>query len=70
MSKLVSSMDGEKAGWKTLILGNKCYRCGHEWRPLEVEEKPRVCPKCKNPYWDKPKKEKAQKVQSITKEKR
>lgn len=32
----------------------KCLRCGHSWiprRPL----KPKVCPKCNSPYWDKPK---------------
>lgn len=45
-------------GWKVLIVGNKCYRCGHEWRPLNIENKPIVCPKCKNPYWDRPRKEK------------
>jgi rubrerythrin len=28
-----------------------CERCGHEWYP-RGEEKPRVCPKCKSPYWD------------------
>ncbi|MGI0082141.1 MAG: hypothetical protein ACREAF_00700 [Nitrosopumilaceae archaeon] len=34
--------------------GYKCERCGHEWVPRE-EEKPLVCPKCKSPYWDRPK---------------
>lgn len=46
------------AGHKIHIFGNKCYRCGHEWRPLDVEERPIVCPKCKNPYWWKPRKKK------------
>ena len=29
-------------------------RCGHEWVPsnLHSEERPRVCPKCKSPNWD------------------
>jgi len=44
------------SGHKVPILGNKCYRCGHEWRPYDVDVKPRVCPKCKNAYWDRPKK--------------
>ena len=31
-------------------------RCGHEWVPndLRSEERPRVCPKCKTPNWDRP----------------
>lgn len=44
----------EKLGHNILIRGNKCYRCNHKWIPRE-EEKPSVCPKCKSPYWDKPK---------------
>lgn len=35
------------------LKGYKCERCGHVWVP-QSEEKPRVCPKCKSPYWDKP----------------
>ena len=46
-----------KAGAKILIMGHKCYRCGHEWKPYDINEMPRVCPKCKSPYWDRPKKE-------------
>ena len=30
-------------------------RCGHEWVPRDSKE-PKVCPKCKSPYWDRPKK--------------
>jgi predicted Zn-ribbon and HTH transcriptional regulator len=44
----------EDSGHNVLILGNKCFRCGHIWVQRE-EEKPAVCPKCKSPYWDKPK---------------
>jgi len=33
--------------------GCRC-RCGHEWLPRNIEDKPRVCPKCKSPNWDKP----------------
>ena len=32
----------------------KCLRCGHEWP--SKQERPRVCPKCKSPYWDKERK--------------
>jgi hypothetical protein len=29
----------------------KCLRCGHEWCP-RIETMPKVCPTCKNPYWN------------------
>lgn len=32
-----------------------CERCNHSWIPRS-EEYPRTCPKCRSPYWDKPKK--------------
>lgn len=37
-----------------------CERCGHEWIPREpfaepsAEDLPKVCPKCKSPYWNTP----------------
>ena len=31
-------------------------RCGHEWVPRNKGERPVVCPKCKSPNWDRPKK--------------
>lgn len=37
------------------IDGCRC-RCGHEWRPHTVSERPSVCPVCKTANWDKPKK--------------
>ena len=36
------------------LLGCRC-RCGHEWLPRNAADKPRVCPKCKSPNWDRPK---------------
>ena len=38
---------------KVQLWGYLCERCGHEWLPRQ-EEEPRVCPKCKSPYWNKP----------------
>lgn len=35
------------------LLGYRCERCDHEWVP-RGEKEPRVCPKCKSPYWDTP----------------
>ena len=49
--------------------GHRCLRCEHEWvprgveqrtdgkKPTEPDEQPRVCPKCKSPYWNKPRRE-------------
>ena len=37
------------------IPGYRCSRCGHEWIP-RIDQYPTLCPKCKSPYWDKPKK--------------
>jgi predicted Zn-ribbon and HTH transcriptional regulator len=31
----------------------KCNRCKHEWYPRS-ESIPLECPKCKSPYWNKP----------------
>jgi len=33
-----------------------CLRCGHTWWPNRPE-RPTRCPKCKTPYWDKPRKQ-------------
>lgn len=33
-----------------------CERCGHEWPPRDPTKKPTVCPKCRSPYWDRPRK--------------
>lgn len=37
------------------ILGFHCERCSHEWLGKTQKKIPRVCPKCKSPYWDEPK---------------
>ena len=34
-----------------MITGLKCKRCSHEWVP-RGSGTPKVCPKCKSPYWD------------------
>lgn len=33
----------------------QCERCGHIWPPRYQDRRPVICPKCKSPYWDKPK---------------
>ena len=36
--------------------GFRCERCGHTWVPRATTEgDPVICPKCKSPYWNKPK---------------
>ena len=39
------------------VPGWRCSRCGHEWVPRYYFNEggmvpPKVCPKCKSPYWD------------------
>jgi predicted Zn-ribbon and HTH transcriptional regulator len=41
---------------KITIEGFKCERCGHEWSPMDIKKEPAVCPKCKSPYWNRPRK--------------
>ena len=41
------------------VLQYECERCSHKWIPRELSVEPKVCPKCKSPYWDTPRKEKS-----------
>ena len=36
------------------LMGYRCERCGHEWVPRDEGQEPKVCPKCKSPYWSVP----------------
>lgn len=38
------------------VMGCRCERCAYEWIPRDLEVEPESCPKCKSPYWNKPKK--------------
>lgn len=38
------------------VMGYRCERCNHEWIPRGPAREPFVCPKCKSPYWNKPRK--------------
>jgi type IV secretory pathway VirB2 component (pilin) len=38
----------------TSISGCRCERCGHEWVPRIAGVDPCICPKCKSPYWNRP----------------
>lgn len=49
-----------------LVWGYRCERCEHEWVPRR-EEEPRVCPKCKSPYWNRPRKDTARATQETAK---
>lgn len=32
-----------------------CERCQHQWLPRQQDApEPKVCPKCKSPYWNRP----------------
>jgi len=39
---------------KITVDGYKCERCRYKWIARK-KVYPRVCPKCKSPYWDVPK---------------
>ena len=41
---------------KIIRKGFKCGRCEHEWVPNNINTPPIVCPNCKSPYWNKPRK--------------
>jgi hypothetical protein len=36
------------------LKGFMCERCGHKWVPIKENAAPKVCPRCKSPYWDRP----------------
>lgn len=48
----------KECGHNVKLIGNKCYRCKHEWLSADKNVKPKVCPRCKSPYWDTPRKKK------------
>ena len=33
------------------LKGYHCERCEHQWVPRKTTLFPKVCPKCKSPYW-------------------
>jgi hypothetical protein len=41
------------------VMGYRCERCCHEWVPRDTAQEPSVCPKCKSPYWNRPRKKPA-----------
>ncbi len=46
------------------LMGYRCERCEHEWLPRDKEHEPRVCPRCKSPYWNRPRKAVAEEAQA------
>jgi predicted Zn-ribbon and HTH transcriptional regulator len=51
--KITGPPKGALGAVEVTVLSCQC-RCGHEWITRE-SERPRVCPKCKSPNWDRPK---------------
>jgi Zn finger protein HypA/HybF involved in hydrogenase expression len=41
---------------KVQLWGYRCERCRHEWLPRDKDAEPKMCPKCKSPYWNVPRK--------------
>ncbi len=52
------------AVYEKTVWAFKCERCDHDWIPRkpwkEGDKLPTVCPKCKSPYWNRPRKKKAE----------
>jgi DNA-directed RNA polymerase subunit RPC12/RpoP len=43
---------------KIEVDGYKCLRCGHKWVPRVIlDREPTICPNCKSPYWNKPRRD-------------
>lgn len=51
---------------KVLLMGCRCERCAHEWLPRDKDKDPTVCPSCKSPYWNKPRRGTADSSSSTT----
>ncbi len=49
-----------KSSSQVMIDGYQCERCDHPWVPRDKTEKPTICPRCKSPYYDKPRKTRGQ----------
>ena len=45
--------------------GYKCTRCEYKWVPKNIKRIPISCPKCKSPYWAKPKRKKKENEEHI-----
>lgn len=43
-----------------LIRGHRCYRCGYTWK--WESKSSMVCPRCKSPYWKKPRRKRKDRV--------
>jgi hypothetical protein len=52
---------------ETMLKAYICERCRHTWVPAGID-KPRVCPKCKSPYWDRPRRTDVVREKPIKKE--
>jgi len=37
-------------------IGWQCLRCDYQWVPKQENFMAAVCPKCKSPYWNRPRK--------------
>ena len=48
--------EGVMARVPITVMGFRCERCGHEWIPRGANTGPETCPKCKSPFWDRPRK--------------
>ena len=38
------------------VMGYRCERCDYEWIPRNGDQEPATCPRCRSPYWNRPRK--------------
>lgn len=36
------------------VMGHRCERCRHFWILQDTRTEPSVCPRCRSPYWNRP----------------
>ena len=46
------------------LMGLRCERCAYEWVPRSTTEVPRVCSRCKSPYWNRPRQKRGESAQA------
>ena len=55
---VATAIEMKQKGFRGMYLFWDCLRCGHQWAGRKFEggkiTKPKRCPKCNSPYWDKP----------------
>lgn len=49
-----------------IIEKSRCYRCGYIWES-KSKKSPAICPRCKSPYWDRPRRKREDNIKGYRK---